>query len=96
MKVSRRILMVLLLITAAAAYGQKTTVEVKQGEVVGVYGNTLAYRAPDGTVKEVNVPADFKFTVDGQQLTVIPDFLDHAVLTPPQVMAAGYCRSMTR
>lgn len=70
MKASLRIVMVLLLITAAAAYAQKTTVEVKQGEVVGVYGNTLAYRAPDGTVKEVNVPSDFKFNVDGRQLTV--------------------------
>lgn len=70
MKMSLRIVIALVLLMSVAAFAQTTTVEVKSGEVVGVYGNTLAYKAPDGTVKEVVIPADFKFNVDGQNLTI--------------------------
>ena len=46
-----------------------TTTETKKFEVISVDGNTLVVRLPEGT-REIMVPADFRFTVDGQQLSV--------------------------
>jgi hypothetical protein len=52
------------------AYAQtSTTTEVKKFEVIAVDGSTLVVRLPEGT-REIMVPSDFRFTVDGQQLSV--------------------------
>ncbi len=58
------------LLTAAAASAQaQSTSETKRFEVITVDGNDLVVRLPEG-VKELTVPEGFKFTVDGQQLSV--------------------------
>ena len=41
--------------------------QTKKFEVIGVDGNDLVVRLPEGT-REIKVPDDFRFTVDGQQL----------------------------
>jgi len=46
-----------------------TTTETKKFEVISVDGNTLVVRLPEGT-REITVAPDFRFTVDGQQLSV--------------------------
>ena len=46
-----------------------TTTETKNFEVVAVDGNVLVVRLPEGT-RELNVPDDFRFTVNGQPLSV--------------------------
>jgi hypothetical protein len=46
-----------------------TTTETKKFEVISVDGNTLVVRLPEGT-REITVASDFRFTVDGQQLSV--------------------------
>ena len=58
------------LLTAAATSAQaQSTSETKRFEVITVDGNDLVVRLPEG-VKELTVPEGFKFTVDGQQLSV--------------------------
>jgi hypothetical protein len=58
------------LLTAAAGSAQaQSTSETKRFEVITVDGNDLVVRLPEG-VKELTVPEGFKFTVDGQQLSV--------------------------
>jgi hypothetical protein len=55
--------------TAAAAAAQSTTssTQIKKFEVLAVNGNDLVVKLPEGT-REIQVPDDFRFTVDGQQL----------------------------
>jgi LPXTG-motif cell wall-anchored protein len=58
--------------TAVAAPAQQSTTtssEAKTFEVLAVDGNRLDVRLPEGT-RELTVPDDFRFTVDGQQLSV--------------------------
>jgi hypothetical protein len=55
-------------VTATLAPAQTTT-QTKQFEVIAVDGNDLVVKLPEGT-KQLTVPEDFKFTVDGQQLSV--------------------------
>jgi len=55
---------------AGVAMAQSTTYEVKQGEVLHVYGNHLVVKMADGTVRDVDVPADFRFDIDGNQVPV--------------------------
>jgi LPXTG-motif cell wall-anchored protein len=55
---------------ASAQDAQKsTTTETKKFTVLAVDGNVLDVRLPEGT-REINVPDDFRFTVDGKQLSV--------------------------
>jgi hypothetical protein len=56
---------------AANIEAQQTTAasETKQFEILAVDGNTLVVRLPEGT-REMTVPEDFRFTVNGQQLSV--------------------------
>ena len=74
MKASRSLIAITLLSvvalwsTAAAAQTQSTS-QTKSFEVISVVGNQLVVRGPDGT-KEYTVPEDFRFTVDGKQLSV--------------------------
>lgn len=55
--------------TAVISTAQTTTssTQVKTFEVIAVNGNDLVVKLPEGT-REINVPDDFRFTVDGQQL----------------------------
>jgi LPXTG-motif cell wall-anchored protein len=55
--------------TAVTSTAQTTTTstQTKKFEVIAVNGNDLVVRLPEGT-REINVPDDFRFTVDGQQL----------------------------
>ena len=57
-------------LTAAGSFAQQTTTsQTKTFTVIAVEGNTLVVRLPEGT-RELTVPADFRFTVNGQQLSV--------------------------
>ena len=57
-------------LSAAVGLAQtSTTTETKKFQVISVDGNQLVVRLPEGT-RELSVPADFRFTVDGKQLSV--------------------------
>ncbi len=57
-------------LTPVASPAQTTTSsETKSFEVLAVTGNELDVRLPEGT-RELTVPDDFRFTVNGQQLSV--------------------------
>ena len=59
-----------LCLTAAAASAQTTTSsETKKFTVLAVDGNVLVVRLPEGT-RELAVPDDFRFNVDGKMLSV--------------------------
>jgi LPXTG-motif cell wall-anchored protein len=55
--------------TAVISTAQTTTTstQTKKFEVIGVNGNNLVVKLPEGT-RDITVPDDFRFTVDGQQL----------------------------
>jgi len=60
----------LVCLTASVTLAQTTTTtETKSFKVIAVDGNHLVVALPEGT-KEMNVPDDFRFTVDGRQLSV--------------------------
>ena len=54
---------------SAASAQTTTTVDVRSFEVIAVDGNKLVVRDEKGT-QEYTVPDDFRFTVDGKQLSV--------------------------
>lgn len=60
-----------LCLIAGPALAQQTssTTETKAFEVLAVDGNQLVVRLPEGT-REITVPEDFRFTVNGQPLSV--------------------------
>jgi len=61
---------VLVCLTAAAASAQTTTSsETKKFQVISVDGSQLVVKLPEGT-RELTVPADFRFNVDGKMLSV--------------------------
>jgi hypothetical protein len=62
---------VLVGMTAVVPRAQTTSTssETKSFEIIEVRGNTLDVRLPEGT-KEIVVPADFRFVVNGQSLAV--------------------------
>ena len=53
----------------AQAQSQSTTTQVKAFEIISVDGNVLVVKEADGT-REYTVPADFRFTVGGKQVSV--------------------------
>jgi LPXTG-motif cell wall-anchored protein len=61
----------MLVCLAASAPAQQTSTasETKTFEVLAVTGNQLDVKLPEGT-REITVPNDFRFTVDGKQLSV--------------------------
>ena len=60
----------LVCLTAAVTLAQtSTTTETKKFQVISVDGNDLVVKLPEGT-KAMTVPEDFRFTVDGKQLSV--------------------------
>jgi hypothetical protein len=56
-------------LSGIASAQSTTTTATKKFEVISVDGNALVVRLPEGT-REITVPSDFRFTVDGQQLSV--------------------------
>ena len=57
-------------LTAAVSVAQPTTTtETKKFRVIAVEGNQLVVSLPEGT-RELTVPADFRFNVDGKMLSV--------------------------
>lgn len=73
MTVKRSIVMlvaVALLLGAGVAAAQHTTIEIKRGTVLHVYGNHLVVKMSDGTVQEFDVPENFRFDIDGEKLAV--------------------------
>ena len=61
---------VVLLLGAGVSAAQETTIEIKRGTVLHVYGNNLVVKMSDGTVKEFDVPEGFTFNIDGKQVPV--------------------------
>jgi len=61
----------LVCLTAAVSWAQTSgsTTETKKFQVISVDGNQLVVKLPEGT-REITVPPDFHFTVDGKSLTV--------------------------
>jgi len=57
------------LVLPAPALAQTTTMELRSGEILAVDGNIVTARGPNG-VRQFVVSEDFKFDMDGQQLTV--------------------------
>ena len=53
----------------ASAQTTTTSTETKKFEVIAIDGNQLVVRLPEGT-REITVPNDFRFTVDGQALSL--------------------------
>jgi hypothetical protein len=53
----------------ASAQQSSTKAETKKFTVIAVDGNQLVVRLPEGT-REITVPEDFRFTVNGQQMSV--------------------------
>ena len=54
--------------TAVTSTAQTTSsTQTKEFEVIAVRGNDLVVKLPEGT-REISVPDDFRFTVDGRQL----------------------------
>ena len=57
-------------LTAAVTLAQTaTTTETKKFRIIAVEGNDLVVKLPEGT-KELTVPQDFQFNVDGKMLSV--------------------------
>lgn len=54
---------------ASAQTTSSSTTQTKNFEVIAVNGNDLVVRLPEGT-REMNVPDDFRFTVNGQSMSV--------------------------
>ena len=60
----------LVCMTAAVTLAQTTTTtETKKFQVIAVDGNQLVVKLPEGT-RELTVPDDFRFNVDGKMLSV--------------------------
>jgi LPXTG-motif cell wall-anchored protein len=57
------------LAVVASAQTSTTSTETKQFQVVSVDGNKVVARTAEGT-KEYTIPEDFRFTVDGKQVSV--------------------------
>jgi hypothetical protein len=63
------VVVVALCVVATGVWAQETMIEIKNGEVLGVYGDRLVVREADG-VKEYNVPEGFRFDMDGKKVGV--------------------------
>ena len=61
---------VVVLLGAGMAAAHHTTVEVKRGTALHVYGNNLVVKMSAGSTKEFDVPEGFTFNIDGKQVPV--------------------------
>ena len=59
-----------LLAAAAVGTAQTTTVEIRKGTVLAVYGNNLVVKGQDGVTREHEVPEGFTFNIDGKKVPV--------------------------
>ena len=60
----------LVCLTAAVSLAQTTTTsETKKFQIISVDGNLLVVKLPEGT-RELSVPDDFRFNIDGKMLSV--------------------------
>jgi len=66
---SRLVLVAALIALTGTVSMAQTTTETKKFEVIAVDGSQLVVRLPEGT-KELTVPPDFRFNVDGRMLSV--------------------------
>jgi LPXTG-motif cell wall-anchored protein len=64
-----RVVLGTLLVGLVAGVAAAETIEIKNGVILGVNGNVLTVRGPEG-VKEYTVPEDFRFNMDGRMLSV--------------------------
>ena len=55
--------------TLTLAQTAATTTETKKFQIIAVDGNQLVVRLPEGT-RELTVPDDFRFNIDGNMLSV--------------------------
>jgi LPXTG-motif cell wall-anchored protein len=62
-------LMIALILSVGVTSAQESKIEIKNGQVLKVEGNTLIVRTPEG-VKSVEVPNDFRFDMNGRKLAV--------------------------
>jgi hypothetical protein len=72
----------------ASAQATSTATETKKFTVLAVTGNDLVVSLPEGT-RELNVPDSFRFTIDGQQMSVHqlkPGMSGTAVITTKTTM----------
>jgi LPXTG-motif cell wall-anchored protein len=56
--------------TTRSSGQQSVKTEVRSGEVVYVSGNDVVVKLDTGEVKHFNIPNDFRFNIDGQDMTV--------------------------
>ena len=61
--------LVCLMAVVALAQTSTTASQTKKFQVISVDGNQLVVKLPEGT-RELTVPADFRFNVDGKELSV--------------------------
>ncbi|MEE4272022.1 MAG: hypothetical protein V2I67_10120 [Thermoanaerobaculales bacterium] len=80
MKKNLIIALVAVVAMSAGVATAQTTYEVEQGKVLHVYGNHLVVEMADGTVRDVDVPSDFMFDINGKQVPVT-DLKPGTVLT---------------
>jgi hypothetical protein len=55
--------------SVSARQATTTATDTKKFEVIAVDGNQLVVKLPEGT-REITVPDDFRFTIDGRQMSV--------------------------
>ena len=60
----------LLAVAAVGTAQTTTTIEIRKGTVVAVYGNNLVVKGQDGVTREHDVPAGFTFNIDGKKVPV--------------------------
>jgi len=80
MKKSLIIALAVIVTVGAGLASAQTTYEVKQGKVLHVYGNHLVVEMADGTVRDVDVPSDFMFDINGTK-TPVSELKPGTVLT---------------
>jgi len=64
-----RVVVGTLLVGLIAGVAAAEIIEIRNGVVLGVHGNILTVRGPEG-VKQFAVPEDFRFNMDGRMLSV--------------------------
>ncbi len=70
----RNLLALVVLVAAVAlvapAASAQSTLDIKNGTVVGVWDNTLVIRDSSGVARQFDVPADFRVDVDGKPMMI--------------------------
>jgi len=69
-KVYASVFVVMLVLVAGTVAAQTTSTEIRQGEVLAVYGNHLVVKTDTGETKEFEVPEGFTFNQNGQMIGI--------------------------